>query len=234
MKRSISTIILVGIILILSVALVGTWLYIKNQPQQVRGIPQLKEIAALDPNSAAWGENFPNQYASLLKTETNNTRTTYGGSEPFSKLEEDPRLLVLFAGYSFSKEYNEERGHLNALTDVRAIKRVDEKTPGTCYSCKSSNNPQLWANMGMAAFDRLPFAELGKQISNPIGCANCHDAETMALVVTNPALEEALARLMAGPYLNLVVRSQKTPLGILRQSDVFERLCRDIKLSGMH
>ncbi len=68
----------------------------------------------------------------------------------YSKLEQDPRLVELFAGYGFSKDYNEERGHLNALTDVRATKRVNETTPGTCYSCKSSNNPELWDKMGMA------------------------------------------------------------------------------------
>ena len=47
--------------------------------------------------------------------------------------------------------------------------------------------------MGMAAFDKTPFSELGQHISEPIGCANCHEAETMRLIVTNPALEEALA-----------------------------------------
>ena len=83
----------------------------------------------MEPDSAKWGINFPNQYSTLLKTETNNTRTTYGGSEPFSKLEDDPRLVTLFAGYPFSKDYNEERGHLNSLTDVRATKRVNETDP---------------------------------------------------------------------------------------------------------
>jgi nitrite reductase (cytochrome c-552) len=33
---------------------------------------------------------------------------------------------------------------------------------------------------------------MGEHIQNPIGCANCHEANTMRLVVTNPALEEAL------------------------------------------
>ena len=68
----------------------------------------------------------------------------------------------------------------------------NETTPGTCYSCKSANNPQLWAKMGMAEFDKTPFYELGRQITSPIGCADCHEANTMKLVVTNPALEEAL------------------------------------------
>lgn len=194
MKLSKSTIILSAIIILLAAGLVGVLLFVKNQPTPTRGIAPLKEIAAMDPDSSNWGINFPNQYSTLLLTETNNNRTAYGGSEPFSKLEADPRLLDLFAGYSFSKEYNEERGHLNSLVDVRAIKRVTETTAGTCYSCKSSNNPRLWSEMGMAEFDRMLFSELGKQISNPIGCANCHEANTMRLIVTNPALEEALEK----------------------------------------
>ena len=181
-----------GIIIILAGALVTVLLYMKNQPPQARGIPQLMEIAAQEPLSELWGRNFPNQYSTLRQTLTNNTRTTYGGSDPYSKLEADPRLVILFGGYGFSKEYNEDRGHLNSLDDVRNIARITEKSPGTCYSCKSANNPRLWTEMGMAKYDEMLFSELGKQIDEPIGCANCHDAETLALIVTNPALEEAL------------------------------------------
>jgi nitrite reductase (cytochrome c-552) len=46
--------------------------------------------------------------------------------------------------------------------------------------------------MGMAEFDKTLFKDLGARITNPIGCANCHEANTMRLIVTNPALEEAL------------------------------------------
>jgi nitrite reductase (cytochrome c-552) len=46
--------------------------------------------------------------------------------------------------------------------------------------------------MGMAEYDATLFMELGDDIDHSIGCANCHDAETMKLIVTNPALEEAL------------------------------------------
>jgi nitrite reductase (cytochrome c-552) len=46
--------------------------------------------------------------------------------------------------------------------------------------------------MGMAAYDKIFFSEMTPNINNTIGCANCHDASTMMLVVTNPALDEAL------------------------------------------
>jgi len=190
MKRA-TTFILVGIILVLAAALVGVLVFLKNQPPQERAFQILVEIAAMEPDSSQWGLNFPNQYTSMLKTKENAIDTTYGGSSKFSHLEKDPRQVILFTGYSFSKEYNDDRGHEWALTDVQEIKRVDETTPGTCYSCKSANNPELWQEMGMAAFDKTPFAELGNSIEQTIGCANCHEAGTMRLIVTNPALEEA-------------------------------------------
>lgn len=180
------------VIVILAIGLAGTLLFLKNQGTPERGIAPIVEIQPMEPDSAVWGQNFPNQYSTLLKTKDNKARTTFGGSEPFSKLEDDPRLVELFAGYGFSKDYNEERGHLYTLEDVRATKRINETTPGTCYSCKSANNPGLWAQKGMAEYDHTPFAELGKEIDQPLGCANCHEAGTMRLVVTNPALEEAL------------------------------------------
>jgi len=192
MKRTSLTLILTGIIVILAVGLIAVLLFEKNQPAPKRGAQPIVQIQPMEPDSSKWGVNYPNEYDTLLKTQTNNTRTVYGGSDPFSKLEADPRLVTLFGGYSFSKDYNEERGHMNSLTDVRKTKRVDDKTHATCYSCKSSDNPHLWSEMGMAAFDKALFKDLGAQITQPIGCANCHEANTMRLIVTNPALDEAL------------------------------------------
>ena len=191
MKRY-SNLILVGIIVILAAALTGVLIFIKNQPPQQRGFQPIAQIAPMEPDSSKWGINFPNQWSSLQKTLTNNTRTTYGGSEKFSHLLEDPRQIILFMGYSFSKEYNEDRGHMNSLTDVRAIKRVDNTTHATCYSCKSSNNPALWSKLGLEGFDSMMFKDMTPNIKNPIGCANCHEAGTMRLIVTNPSLEAAL------------------------------------------
>lgn len=176
----------------IAAALVMSLIFIKNQPGSTRGVNPLVEVNVMEPDSAQWGLNFPNEYSTFLLTKTNQARTTYGGSMPYSKLEADPRLVTLFAGYSFSKDYNEERGHLNSLSDVHSTKRVNDKTPGTCFSCKSADNPRLWGEMGMAKFDNSSFRELSKHINNPIGCASCHEANTMRLIVTNPALDEAL------------------------------------------
>ncbi len=67
MKRY-TTLILAGIIVVLAAVLVGVLVFMKNQPVQERAFQPVVEIAAMEPDSSHWGLNFPNQYASLLKT----------------------------------------------------------------------------------------------------------------------------------------------------------------------
>jgi nitrite reductase (cytochrome c-552) len=198
MKRY-TTLILAGLVVLLAAMLSGVLIFMKNQPPQERSIlPQIVQVKPLEPDSSIWGENFPNQWSTLQQTKDNNIRTTYGGSEKFSHLTEDPRQVILFAGYPFSKDYNEERGHMNSLIDVRATKRLiltpgdPKETHATCYSCKSSDNPALWQKLGLDGFDAMMFTDMTPNINDPIGCANCHEAGTMRLVVTNPSLNNAL------------------------------------------
>ncbi len=186
--------ILTGIILILAGVLAGVLLFMKNHPIEQRAIVQpLTDIALIEPDSSLWGINFPLEYSTFLLTEGNDTDTEYGGSSKFSHLLRDPRQVLLFAGYPFSWEYNDDRGHGNALTDVDTIARVTESTHATCYSCKSSDNPGLWAELGLEGYDALLFSEMSPRIDETIGCANCHEAGTMRLIVSNPTLEIALA-----------------------------------------
>ena len=192
MKKYATTIILVGIIIVLAAVLSGVLIYLKNQPLQQRAFQPVTTVKALEPDSSLWGLNYPNEYSSLLLTANNNTPTTYGGSAKLSYLTLDPRLVVLFHGYSFAKDYTQPRGHQNTLIDIRATKRVNATTHATCYSCKSSDNPGLWTQMGMPAFDAMLFPDMTPKITNPIGCANCHEAGTMRLVITNPAVDAAL------------------------------------------
>jgi nitrite reductase (cytochrome c-552) len=191
MKKS-TSLILLGIIVILAAGLVGTLLYLRNQPPQERLVIQpLVTVEPMEPDSSIWGTNYPNEYDTWLLTASNNTDTKYGGSSGFSHLTEDPRQVFLFMGYPFSKDYNDDRGHGNALTDVNATRRVNDTTHATCYSCKSSNNPALWDELGLEGYDAMMFSEMSPKLTESIGCANCHEAGTMRLIVTNPSLENA-------------------------------------------
>ena len=99
---------------------------------------------------AVWGKNFPLQYDAYLRT-VDQQRTRYGGSEALprtpteadprsvvaqSRLEEDPRLKTMWAGYAFSVDFRKKRGHAYMLEDQTFTERVQEfKQPGTCIHC---------------------------------------------------------------------------------------------------
>lgn len=157
---------------------------------------------------AVWGRNFPLQYERYLRT-VDAERTRWGGSEAVprtptaadprslvaqSKLEADPRLRLLYAGYGFSVDYREERGHAYMLEDqtFTARQRVAPQ-PGGCLQCHASvygAMKRLGEGDLARGFERLnamPWAEARGEVTHPIACIDCHDPETLALRITRPA-----------------------------------------------
>ena len=164
-------------------------------------IPRVK-ISDFEPRNEVWGENFPREYQSYYQTADTNFQSKHNGSVMIDVLEKDPRLVVLWAGYGFSKEYTQSRGHFYAVEDVRNSLRTgapknekDGPMPSTCWTCKSPDVPRVMQEEGVADFYKGKWARLGAEIVNPIGCADCHDPKTMNLRITRPALVEAFERM---------------------------------------
>ena len=80
-------------------------------------------------------------------------------------LEQRPEMVVLWAGYAFSRHYNTPRGHKHALEDMRKILRtgnpgITVKTadgrdsiavdmqPATCWTCKGPDVPRMMRELG--------------------------------------------------------------------------------------
>jgi nitrite reductase (cytochrome c-552) len=154
-----------------------------------------------EPRNDVWGKNFPREYQSYYKTEDTTFKSKYNGNAMIDMLEVDPRLVVLWAGYGFSKDYNQGRGHVYAVEDLQNSLRTggptgsnDGPMPSTCWTCKSPDVPRVMKRDGVAEFYKGKWARLGSEIVNPIGCADCHDAETMNLRISRPALIEAFER----------------------------------------
>ncbi len=160
-----------------------------------------------------WGKNFPLQYDDYRRT-VDQVRTRYGGSEAVprtpsqvdprsivaqSRLEEDPRLRTMWAGYAFSQDFREDRGHAFMLEDqVFTGRQAAAPQPGTCLACHSSvytaykslGNGDIFR--GFEALNAMPYAEARKHVEHPVACIDCHDAETMQLRVTRPAFIEGI------------------------------------------
>ena len=164
-------------------------------------VPKNK-IAQFEPRNEVWGENYPREFQSYYGTADTTFRSKYNGNTMIDMLEEDPRLVVLWAGYGFSKDYNQGRGHFYAVKDVQNTLRTgapksetDGPMPSTCMTCKSPDVPRLMNQKGVVQFYTGQWAGLGAEVVNPIGCADCHDNETMNLTITRPALVEAFERM---------------------------------------
>ena len=167
---------------------------------------------------AVWGSNFPLQYDGYKRT-VDQERTRYGGSEAQartptradprsvvaqSRLEEDPRLKTMWAGYGFARDFREERGHAYMLDDQTFTERQQAANqPGTCLHCHASvYNPYKTLGggdliKGFEAMNRLPYAEARKLVTHPIACIDCHAPDTMQLRVTRPGFLEGIRVLKA-------------------------------------
>ena len=81
------------------------------------------------------------------------SETEYGGSSamPESKLDTHPWLRRLYAGYAFSIDYREARGHAYMLLDQEVTERVTKRPQsGACLHCHASIIP-TYRRLGMEA-----------------------------------------------------------------------------------
>jgi len=166
---------------------------------------------------AVWGKNFPMQYDLYLRT-VDMERTKYGGSEAEphsptkadprsvvarSKLEEDARLKTMWAGYAFSKDYRERRGHAYMLEDQTFTERQQFNPPGACLNCHASmvatynqlGNGDMFK--GFEAVNHMKYTEARQYAKHPVACIDCHDPQSMQLRVTRPAFISGIRALKA-------------------------------------
>jgi nitrite reductase (cytochrome c-552) len=190
------------------------------------------ELTEETEDPAVWGKNFPLQYDDYRRT-VDQVRTRFGGSEALprtptkadpravvsqSKIEEDPRLKAMWAGYAFAKDFREERGHAYMLEDQIFTERQQAaKQPGTCLQCHASlyvpyrkaGNGDLIK--GFEQLNQMPYAEARKLVSHPVACIDCHDSSTMQLRVTRPGFIEGIRAFKAAQGVqNYDVNTQAT------------------------
>lgn len=168
---------------------------VERRSESVATRALLAPIPEWEPRSEVWGRNFPRQYETFARTAERDFASSHGGSRMIDYLDANPSLVVLWAGYAFSKDYNQGRGHAYAVTDARATLRTTASSPAVCWTCKSPDVPRVMAKLGgPAEFYKKTWVELGPEITHPVGCRDCHDPATLELKITRPALLEAFWR----------------------------------------
>ena len=235
------------IIVLIATATIGVMLLQENIARRKEEAKQvvfkLVNITEQTIDPAEWGKNFPRQYDGYQRT-ADRTGTKYGGggSETLSpsKLEEDPRLKTIFAGYAFSVDYRQRRGHAYMLTDQRETKRVQLpfNQPGSCLQCHSANTvayrkvglangapgtleEPLVSAAGYAQLQKgfeivsdMPYTNATHLVEHPVACIDCHDPNSMQLRVTRPGFLNGIRALAESsaplPHLPSIERWRKS------------------------
>ena len=202
------------ITVLLTVAVAALLTNVFERKQEAKN-PYLKLVEVTDDTTdpIEWGKNFPSQYDGYKRT-TESARTRFGGSDsmPAEKFDRDPWLKRMFAGYAFSLDYRDRRGHAYMLYDQEHTERVTKKPqPGACLHCHASVLPAYRfagngdVQKGFEEVCAMPYQKAhdlvdnqGKKlIQHPVSCVDCHDPKTMHLRVTRPAFIAAIKALKA-------------------------------------
>jgi nitrite reductase (cytochrome c-552) len=204
----------VGVAALIAAGIVALLVNIFERKQEARNpFYRVVELTDDTEDPAVWGKNFPAQYDDYRRT-VDQVRTRFGGSEALpraptkadprsvvaqSKIEEDPRLKIMWAGYAFAKDFREERGHAYMLDDQIFTERQQVvKQPGACIQChasiyvpyKKAGNGDLIK--GFEKMNQMPYFEARKLVTHPIACIDCHDPSSMQLRVTRPGFIEGI------------------------------------------
>ena len=159
------------------------------------------EITGIEARNHIFGENYPREYQTWTETAKMDFSSEFNGNSPVDVLAQRPEMVILWAGYAFSKDYSTPRGHIYAVDDIRATLRTgapmsgtEGPQPSTCWTCKSPDVPRMMESVGVESFYNNKWAAFGSEIVNPIGCADCHEPQNMNLQISRPALIEAFQR----------------------------------------
>ena len=159
------------------------------------------DITGIESRNEIFGQNYPREYDTWKLTVDTTFQSMFMGNRSIDALAARPDMVIMWAGYAFSKDYRSPRGHLYAIQDIQHTLRTgapmmpqDGPQPATCWACKSPDVPRMMQAMGVDSFYKQKWAALGPEIVNTVGCADCHDPATMNLHISRPALIEAFQR----------------------------------------
>ena len=104
MKKSTLVIILSVLVLVPMLLLTMSIKENKAEQQAINAVPAVKDG---ETRASEWGKLYPRQYDTYMQTRKSDRIDDV--------LKEDPALVVMWAGYPFSKDYNKPRGHITTL-----------------------------------------------------------------------------------------------------------------------
>lgn len=182
--------IIIGIIIVALLININT----KKNETMVITPKSFVELSDDNPTFDYWGKNYPEYLDMYLKVEKEQPRSTdFGGNLAYSKLIRYPQLTILWAGYPFSMDANEERGHFWIQVDQMDTARNNKDflnahgfkafggQPTACMNCHSGWSPWLYKNVAKGdwvAFNSTKYWTMIKNVPAVNGIEEGSDAHS--------------------------------------------------------
>ena len=180
---------------------------------------RMVEVTENTMDPSVWGQNWPLQYESYLRTSLPTT-TKYGGRGlgasdgglAEQKLDREPWLKRVFAGYAFALDYRDRRGIADMPPAAVALSRAGSLPGRTSHRNGHAANLALYRFVGKGDVQKgfeqvsaMPYREArdlkddkGQPlVQQPVACVDCHDPKTMAVRVTRPGFVAGIKALKA-------------------------------------
>lgn len=155
---------------------------------------RVSEVTEISTDPEPWGRNWPHHFDGWKSTSGDKF---YGGANamPQSKLDKQPWLKRLYAGYAFSIDYREARGHAYMLYDQGVTERVTKKAQaGACLHCHGSTTV-LYRQAGLEA--------MGEEVTD----------EKLAAEFNMEAVQRGFVELSTKPYDEVLAMLKQAPDG---------------------
>ena len=182
--------IIIGIVIVALLINIST----KKNETMVIAPKSFVELSDDNPTFDYWGKNYPENLDMYLKVEKEQPRSTdFGGNLAYSKLIRYPQLTILWAGYPFSMDANEERGHFWIQVDQMDTARNNKDflnahgfkafggQPTACMNCHSGWSPWLYKNVAKGdwvAFNSTKYWTMIKNVPAVNGIEEGSDAHS--------------------------------------------------------
>ena len=126
-------------------------------------------IKGIEARNELFKDDFPREYQTWTETAKTDFESEFNGNIAVDALEKRPEMVILWAGYAFSKDYSTPRGHMHAIEDITASLRTgapvnptDGPQPSTCWTCKSPDVPRMMEALGVDSFYNNKWGEIGR------------------------------------------------------------------------
>ena len=93
-------------------------------------------IKGIEARNELFKDDFPREYQTWTETAKTDFESEFNGNIAVDALEKRPEMVILWAGYAFSKDYSTPRGHMHAIEDIT---RSEERRVGK--ECRSRWSP---------------------------------------------------------------------------------------------